>query len=100
MDFADIKAAFKPVLDRLDHYYLNDIEGLENPTSENLARWIWDRLAADASRAVPHRRARDLHVRLRVRGSAAMNPVAAPALEDVQNQSDDRGVAIDARRHR
>lgn len=41
MDFADIKAAFKPILDRLDHYYLNEIDGLENPTSEVLARWIW-----------------------------------------------------------
>jgi 6-pyruvoyltetrahydropterin/6-carboxytetrahydropterin synthase len=45
MDFADIKAAFKPIRDEyLDHYYLNDIEGLENPTSENLARWIWEKL--------------------------------------------------------
>ncbi len=44
MDFADVKAAFKPILDRLDHYYLNDIEGLENPTSENVAIWIWDQL--------------------------------------------------------
>lgn len=44
MDFDDIKSAFAPLLDRLDHYYLNDIEGLENPTSENLAVWIWDRL--------------------------------------------------------
>ena len=44
MDFADIKSAFKPLLDQLDHYYLNEIEGLENPTSENLARWIWERL--------------------------------------------------------
>jgi 6-pyruvoyltetrahydropterin/6-carboxytetrahydropterin synthase len=44
MDFADIKAAFKPLEDRLDHHYLNEIEGLENPTSEVLARWIWDRL--------------------------------------------------------
>ena len=44
MDFADIKAAFKPIEERLDHYCLNDIEGLENPTSENLARWIWTRL--------------------------------------------------------
>lgn len=44
MDFADIKAAFQPLLDQLDHRCLNDIEGLENPTSENLARWIWDRL--------------------------------------------------------
>ncbi len=44
MDFADIKAAFKPVWERLDHHYLNDIAGLENPTSENLARWIWREL--------------------------------------------------------
>ncbi len=44
MDFADITAAFKPLRDQLDHYYLNDIEGLENPTSEVLAQWIWDRL--------------------------------------------------------
>ncbi len=44
MDFSDIKAAFKPILDSLDHYYLNDIEGLENPTSEVLAHWIWQRL--------------------------------------------------------
>ncbi|HEY9033346.1 MAG TPA: 6-carboxytetrahydropterin synthase QueD [Pseudomonadales bacterium] len=44
MDFADLKAAFKPVYDRLDHYYLNEIPGLENPTSENLARWIWQEL--------------------------------------------------------
>src|SRR4051812_6020329 len=44
IDFGDIKAAFKPLLNQLDHYYLNDIEGLENPTSENLARWIWTRL--------------------------------------------------------
>jgi len=44
VDFADIKALFRPVFDQLDHRYLNDIEGLENPTSENLARWIWARL--------------------------------------------------------
>ena len=44
MDFADIKGAFQPFYDRLDHHYLNEVEGLENPTSENLARWIWDRL--------------------------------------------------------
>lgn len=47
MDFADIKGAFRPLLERLDHYYLNEVEGLENPTSENLARWIWDRLSPD-----------------------------------------------------
>ena len=44
MDFADLNTAFKPILDRLDHYYLNDVEGLDNPTSENLARWIWIQL--------------------------------------------------------
>ena len=44
MDYADISEAFKPLLDRLDHYYLNEIPGLENPTSENLAVWIWQRL--------------------------------------------------------
>jgi 6-pyruvoyltetrahydropterin/6-carboxytetrahydropterin synthase len=44
MDFADIKAAFKPLLDQLDHNYLNEIEGLENPTSEVLAEWLWSRL--------------------------------------------------------
>ena len=44
MDFADLKRVFQPLYDRLDHYYLNDIEGLENPTSEVLAKWIWDRL--------------------------------------------------------
>jgi len=44
MDFSEIKTAFKPLYLQLDHYYLNDIEGLENPTSENLARWIWQRL--------------------------------------------------------
>ena len=41
MDFAELRRIFQPVFDRLDHHYLNEIEGLENPTSENLARWIW-----------------------------------------------------------
>jgi 6-pyruvoyltetrahydropterin/6-carboxytetrahydropterin synthase len=44
VDFGDIKAAFKPLLQQLDHHYLNEIEGLENPTSEVLAVWIWDRV--------------------------------------------------------
>jgi 6-pyruvoyltetrahydropterin/6-carboxytetrahydropterin synthase len=44
MDFADVKAAVKPVINQLDHYYLNEIEGLENPTSEALARWLWTRI--------------------------------------------------------
>lgn len=44
LDFADVKEAFRPIQDELDHRYLNDIDGLSNPTSENLARWIWARL--------------------------------------------------------
>lgn len=44
MDFADIASSFQPVLERLDHNYLNEIEGLENPTSERLAVWIWEHL--------------------------------------------------------
>lgn len=44
IDFGEIKKIFAPIYDQLDHHYLNDIEGLENPTSEVLAKWIWDRL--------------------------------------------------------
>ena len=44
MDYADISELFKPLWEQLDHRYLNEIPGLENPTSENLAAWIWRRL--------------------------------------------------------
>ena len=44
MDFADLKQAFQPLYERLDHHYRNEVEGLENPTSERLAVWIWERL--------------------------------------------------------
>ena len=44
IDFAAIKEAFAPLRKQLDHHYLNDVEGLSNPTSENLARWIWRHL--------------------------------------------------------
>ena len=44
MDFADLGRAFEPIFEQLDHNYLNEVSGLENPTSENLARWIWERL--------------------------------------------------------
>ena len=44
IDFSDISDAFRPIYEQLDHHYLNEIEGLDNPTSENLARWIWLRL--------------------------------------------------------
>jgi 6-pyruvoyltetrahydropterin/6-carboxytetrahydropterin synthase len=43
-DFAEIDRAMKPLRDVIDHHYLNDVEGLENPTSEVLVTWIWDRL--------------------------------------------------------
>jgi 6-pyruvoyltetrahydropterin/6-carboxytetrahydropterin synthase len=45
MDFGNIKGACAPLLDQLDHHYLNEVPGLDNPTSEVLARWIWQRLA-------------------------------------------------------
>ena len=45
MDYADLKAAFAPLFEQLDHHYLNEVPGLENPTSEELARWVWERLA-------------------------------------------------------
>lgn len=44
IDFADLKQAFAPLHAVLDHHYLNEVQGLENPTSEVLAKWIWDRL--------------------------------------------------------
>ncbi len=43
-DFGDIKEAFRPLDAQLDHHYLNEVDGLSNPTSENLARWVWQRL--------------------------------------------------------
>ena len=43
-DFNDISGAMAPLLGMLDHYYLNEIDGLDNPTSEVIAAWIWDRL--------------------------------------------------------
>ena len=44
MDYAEIKAVFSPIWEKLDHHYLNEIRGLENPTSENIAAWIWQQL--------------------------------------------------------
>ena len=48
-DFAELKGAFAPVLKELDHTFLNEVPGLENPTSEEVARWIWERLSAPIS---------------------------------------------------
>lgn len=44
MDFADVAAVVEPVLDQVDHTLLNEVPGLENPTTENLAVWIWDQV--------------------------------------------------------
>lgn len=44
MDHAEISSLVKPLIAELDHRYLNDIPGLENPTFELLAVWLWRRL--------------------------------------------------------
>ncbi len=44
VDFAELDAVWGPLYEKLDHHYLNEVEGLENPTSEVLARWLWDRM--------------------------------------------------------
>ena len=45
VDYGDISAAVRPIVDALDHRYLNEIAGLENPTSEVLCAWLWEHLA-------------------------------------------------------
>ena len=47
MDFAEIKTICDPVIKQLDHRVLNDIKGLNNPTSENLAKWIWEKIKSE-----------------------------------------------------
>lgn len=47
VDYGDVKAAFKPLYEQLDHNYLNEVAGLENPTSENLAAWVANRFVLD-----------------------------------------------------
>lgn len=44
VDYGQMKQAIEPIVSRLDHYLLNEVEGLENPTAENIARWVFDRL--------------------------------------------------------
>jgi len=43
-DHSRISRAMEPLLEQLDHAYLNDIKGLENPTIENMCLWFWERL--------------------------------------------------------
>jgi 6-pyruvoyltetrahydropterin/6-carboxytetrahydropterin synthase len=45
MDFGEIRRICSPVIDILDHSNLNDLPGLGNPTSENIAVWLWERLS-------------------------------------------------------
>ncbi len=47
MDFAEIKNIVDPVVKSIDHRVLNDIQGLENPTCELVAQWIWNKLKPD-----------------------------------------------------
>jgi 6-pyruvoyltetrahydropterin/6-carboxytetrahydropterin synthase len=44
IDYGDIKRVVDPIVKQLDHYYLNEIPGLENPTSEVLSQWLWKRI--------------------------------------------------------
>lgn len=44
MDFTDLKDIVKPLIEKVDHKYLNEIEGLKNPTCELFAKWFWDRI--------------------------------------------------------
>lgn len=44
MDFAVVKKVIKPLIDKIDHKYMNEIEGLENPTCELIAKWLWDQI--------------------------------------------------------
>lgn len=44
VDFAELKDICRPWIELLDHSFLNEISGLENPTSENIAMWLWDKL--------------------------------------------------------
>lgn len=46
VDFDDVRRAWAPLHEQLDHRYLNAVPGLENPTSEFLAQWIWRALQA------------------------------------------------------
>ncbi len=44
IDYSDIKEAVKPIIQKLDHYFLNEIKGLENPTSEKICEWMWSQI--------------------------------------------------------
>ena len=48
-DFQEIENAFNPIMEILDHSYFNEIEGLTNPTSENICIWIWNKIESSIS---------------------------------------------------
>ncbi len=50
MDFAELKNIVEPVVNSIDHRILNDIPGLENPTCEMVAQWLWNKLKPDLTR--------------------------------------------------
>jgi 6-pyruvoyltetrahydropterin/6-carboxytetrahydropterin synthase len=74
MDYADISAAFKPIWEQLDHRYLNEVAGLENPTSENIAGWIWERLQPELPLLTEVAIAETCQSRCVYRGSAGSAP--------------------------
>lgn len=47
IDYAEISVVIEPIKEALDHRLLNEIDGLEHPTSERIAAWIWDRLTPE-----------------------------------------------------
>jgi 6-pyruvoyltetrahydropterin/6-carboxytetrahydropterin synthase len=44
IDYGDLKKIITLVIDQVDHHLLNDLPGLENPTSEILAIWLWNKI--------------------------------------------------------
>ena len=47
MDFSELKEICSPHINELDHSFLNDVVGLDNPTSENIAIWLWEKISKD-----------------------------------------------------
>lgn len=53
VDYAELDGVVQPIIEELDHCYLNDVPGLENPTSEFLALWLRNRIVASLPRFSP-----------------------------------------------
>ncbi len=96
-DFADITSVCEPVREELDHRYLNDIQGLENPTSEVIARWIWGRTHRRATGTVDDRGPRDLHLRLPLPGRVTLSARTRPRPGQAARASADVVVGISSR---